>query len=256
MSKIIEIKNISYNDIFNRFNISFPMEKLIYLSGPNNCGKTTLIRILDRKIESKINIFINDKELDTSNYLDYFKTVKCIIPKEIEFRNNTVIEEIDYHNQNLIDEVELIKKIKLTRYRKTIINNLAEKELIRLQLLIALLSKPKVLFIDNLMSYFNKEEIEELNAILKDYIKKYKTTIIITTIDLNNTIYSDHLIIMNDNKIVLEGELLKVLEKDNVINKVDLDLPFMIDLSSKLRDYDLIKEIELDKEELINKLWK
>ena len=51
-------------------------------------------------------------------------------------------------------------------------------------------------------------------------------------------------------------EPLKVLEKDNIINKVDLDLPFMIDLSSKLRDYDLIKEIELDKESLINKLWK
>ena len=128
--------------------------------------------------------------------------------------------------------------------------------IIKLQLLITLLRKPKVLFIDNIMSYFSKEEVNELNSILKDYIKEYKTTIVITTIDLNNTIESDYLIIFNDNKIVLEGEPLKVLEKDNIINKVDLDLPFMIDLSSKLRDYDLIKEIELDKEKLINTLWK
>ena len=102
----------------------------------------------------------------------------------------------------------------------------------------------------------SSKEVKELNNVLKEYIKEYKTTIVITTIDLNNTIDADYLIIMNENKIVLEDEPLKVLEKDNVINKVSLDLPFMIDLSSKLRDYDLIKEIELDKERLINKLWK
>ena len=256
MTKIIEIKNISYDNIFNKFNISFPMEKLIYLSGPNNCGKTTLIRTLDRKNDSKISISINNKELNTLNLLEYYKTIKCLIPKEIELINNTVQEEIDYHNKKLIDEQELIKRLKLTRLKKAQINSLGDKELIKLQLLISLLSKPKVLFIDNIMSYFNKEEIKELNDLLKDYIKEYKTTIIITTIDLNNTIYSDYLIIINDNKIVLEGEPLEVLEKDNIINKVNLDLPFMIDLSSKLRDYDLIKEIEIDKESLINKLWK
>ena len=256
MTKIIEIKNISYDNIFNKFNISFPMEKLIYLSGPNNCGKTTLIRTLDRKNDSKISISINNKELNTLNLLEYYKTIKCLIPKEIELINNTVQEEIDYHNKKLIDEQELIKRLKLTRLKKAQINSLRDKELIKLQLLISLLSKPKVLFIDNIMSYFNKEEIKELNDLLKDYIKEYKTTIIITTIDLNNTIYSDYLIIINDNKIVLEGEPLEVLEKDNIINKVNLDLPFMIDLSSKLRDYDLIKEIEIDKESLINKLWK
>ena len=256
MSKNIEIKNITYNELFNRFNISFPIEKLIYLSGPNNCGKTTLIRILDRKKDSKFSLFINDKEIETSNLLDYYKIIKCLIPKEIEFKTNSVNEEIDYYNKKLINETDLIKKLKLTKYKKREINKLEEKEIIKLQLLISLLNKPKLLLIDNIMSYFNKEEIIDLNNILKDYIKEYKTTIVITTTDLNNTIDSDHLVIINNNKIVLEGEPLKVLEKDNVINKNNLDLPFMIDLSSKLRDYDLIKEIELDKKELLNKLWK
>jgi len=256
MSKIVEIKNISSNIIFNKFNISFPSEKLIYLSGPNNCGKTTLIRILERKINSKINIFLNDKEIDTNNLVNYNKIIKCIIPKEITFINNTVEEEIKYYNKKLVNETDLIKKLKLTRFKKSQINNLEDKELIKLQLLISLLSKPKILFIDNIMSYFNQNEINELNNILKDYIKEYKTSILITTLDLNNTIDADYLIIINDNKIVLEGEPLKVLEKDNIINKNNLDLPFMIDLSSKLKDYNLIKEIELNKEELINKLWK
>ena len=138
MTKIIEIKNISYDNIFNKFNISFPMEKLIYLSGPNNCGKTTLIRTLDRKNDSKISISINNKELNTLNLLEYYKTIKCLIPKEIELINNTVQEEIDYHNKKLIDEQELIKRLKLTRLKKAQINSLGDKELIKLQLLLFL----------------------------------------------------------------------------------------------------------------------
>lgn len=256
MAKFIELKKVTYKDIFNNFNISFPLEKLTYLSGPNNCGKTTLIRTLDRKNDAKITIIINNKELNVDNLLDYYKVINCMIPKEISFKKNTLEEEIEYHNKKLVNEEELIKKLKLTRYKKYQINKLEEKEIIKLQLLISLLNKPKVLFIDNLMNYFSSKEVKELNNVLKEYIKEYKTTIVITTIDLNNTIDADYLIIMNENKIVLEDEPLKVLEKDNVINKVSLDLPFMIDLSSKLRDYDLIKEIELDKERLINKLWK
>ena len=47
-----------------------------------------------------------------------------------------------------------------------------------------------------------------------------------------------------------------MLEKDNIINKAGLELPFMMDLSVKLRDYDLIKDIELDMEKMVDNLWK
>ena len=256
MEKYIELKKISYINIFNNFSINIPMEKLVYLSGPNNCGKTTLIRILDRQNDSKFVLYINKKEIEIRNLNSYYKTVKCIIPQENIFHKETVEEEILYYNQNLIDEKDLLKKFKLNKYNKTQINKLDIKNKIKLQLIIELLSKPKILFIDNIMSYFNNEEVIELNEILKKYIKTYKSTIVITTVNLNNTINSNYLIIFKDNKIILEGEPLEVLENDNIINKVDLDLPFMVDLSSKLKDYDLIKKIEIDKERLINLLWK
>ena len=255
MSNNIEIKKLSFNNVFNNFSISFPIGKLIYVSGPNNCGKTTLIRTLSKKISAKYSILISNKELDKSDILNYNNTIECIIPKEIVFNNKTVGEEINNYN-NSTESKELIKKMKLTKLLKTNISKLEEKNKVKLQLLLSLLKNKKYIFMDNIMSYFNKEEVYELNDILKEYIKKNKATIIITTIDLNNTINSDYLVIIYNNEIVLEGEPLKVLEKDNIINKVGLDLPFMIDLSSKLKDYDLIKEIELDKERLINKIWK
>ena len=72
MAKLIEIKKLSYNNIFNNFSISFPIKKLIYLSGPNNCGKTTLIRTLDRENDSKFTIFI-------PYFICYLTTILCNI---------------------------------------------------------------------------------------------------------------------------------------------------------------------------------
>ena len=256
MNNKIEIKKLSNNYIFNNFNIAFPMEKLIYLSGPNNSGKTTLIKAINKKIEAKYNILINNKEIDKSNILEYYKAIKCIIPTEINFKKSTLEEEIQCNDKKIIKEIDLLKKLKLDKYLKMQLCKLDQKTKIKLQLLLVLLTKPKLILIDNIMSYFNKKEVIELNNILKEYIKEYKTTIVITTINLNDTLNSDYLIIMSENRVELEGKPIEVLEKDNIVNKLDLDLPFMVDLSSKLRDYSLIEKIIIDKEELINTLWK
>ena len=81
-------------------------------------------------------------------------------------------------------------------------------------------------------------------------------TIIYTTIHLEESVYSDYLYFINNNKIVLEGKPLDILQKDNIINKIGLELPFMVDLSVKLKDYELIKDLELDPERMVDNLWK
>ena len=65
-----------------------------------------------------------------------------------------------------------------------------------------------------------------------------------------------YLYILDKGKIALEGKPLDILKEDNIINKIGLKIPFMIDLSVKLQDYDLISEMTLDMNGMVNKLWK
>ena len=44
--------------------------------------------------------------------------------------------------------------------------------------------------------------------------------------------------------------------KKPVVSTIGLNIPFMIDLSVKLRDYDLITDIETDYDRMIEALWK
>ena len=77
-----------------------------------------------------------------------------------------------------------------------------------------------------------------------------------TCSNLEDSLFSDILYIIKDNEIVLSGPPMEVLQNDNIINKTGLELPFMIDLSVKLRDYDLIQTIETDMDRLVNILWR
>ena len=77
-----------------------------------------------------------------------------------------------------------------------------------------------------------------------------------TISDLEYSLSSDKLYILNEGIFMLEGDPLSILEKDNILNKIGLKIPFMIDLSVKLRDYDLVKDIELDMDGMVDTLWK
>ena len=87
-------------------------------------------------------------------------------------------------------------------------------------------------------------------------MSKFGLTVIITVTNLEISIDTDYLYIIDKGNLELSGKPLEVLEKDNIINKIGLNIPFMIDLSVKLRDYDLITDIETDYDRMIEALWK
>ena len=50
MENIISIYNLSLADLLNKITISVEKNTFITISGPNNCGKTALIRVLNKEL--------------------------------------------------------------------------------------------------------------------------------------------------------------------------------------------------------------
>ena len=258
----IEIIGLTYKEIFRNFSIAFEDKKFITVVGPNNCGKTTLIRIIDNQKMVNNTILIYGKKQEEYKLTELNNIIKTIIPTEISFVQNTVEEELYYQlpselskeiKQKMIKEVS--KKFKINKILPKLVENLSEKEIIRLQLALSLITRPKIILIDDLNLYFEKKELMEIIKLLKKITEDDKITIIMVTSNLEYTLESDYIYVINDSKIMLEGKPKGVFEKDNTLNKIGLELPFMMDLSVKLRDYDLIKMIELDMDGMVNILW-
>lgn len=261
-TNIIEINNLTLPYSFNNFSITFEKNKLSIISGPNNCGKTTLIRILDSQIATKNQIFLGTVGLEHYQVTDLALKIKTIIPNEYSFDTSTVEQEIvttlikRFHSVKRSIVKEIIKKGKLTKYQKSNPNTLSYFQKLKLYLCICLIQKPEVLLLDDVFVKLTESEKQELMSLIIDYRSENEISIIMTVSNLEDSLSGDYLYIIKDSKVVLKGKPIDVLEKDNVINKIGLELPFMIDLSVKLRDYELITNIETDMDRLVNILWK
>ena len=133
---------------------------------------------------------------------------------------------------------------------------LTDIEIIYTQILFSLLKEPKVLLLDSISLYLNDKEMEELLLFLKKYKEKYNLTIVFTTLNLKDSLYSDYLFIINNGKVLLSGSPIEVLKYDNILNKNGLEIPFIIDLSVKMMDYNLIDEPVLDMDRMVDTIWK
>ena len=260
---IIEIIGLTYKNIFNDFSLGIEENKFITIAGPNNCGKTTLLRMLDNQIEINNTFTLYDIKLEDYKLTDLYQIMKIIIPGEINYVKNTLEEELNYYldQMNLSKEEKtsrykkVIKELKLSKYQSLKLDTLSIKEIIKVQLALAFIYKPSIIFIDDISIYFDKKEITSIIEVLKQY-QQENTTVVLVTSSLETALLSDYLYVINESKIMIEGNPIEIIEKDNIMNKAGLNLPFMIDLSVKLRDYELVNCIEQDKDRMVDLLWK
>lgn len=256
MPNIIQIENIQYGHILK--NLSFIIQdNYVTISGPNNSGKTTLIRILNREIKDYTGIItINNQNINEYKIDEYSSIIQTIIPTEILFLEETVEEEIKLQTNNQEEINTILEELKIKKLLSKKTNTLTDREIIYIQLVLALSHNPIILILDNISSYLKKQDYQTIISFLKHYQTLHPLTIITTCMNLEESIESDYLYILNQGELALEGKPLELLKKDNIINKIGLNLPFMVDLSVKLIDYDLLKEVILEKDRMVEELWK
>jgi len=87
--------------------------------------------------------------------------------------------------------------------------------------------------------------------------KKDGITVINITHSLQETSLSDRVIVMNEGKILLDGEPRKLFKEKSTLQKIGLDIPATVEISSRLREkgYKINDEI-LKAEELVREIWK
>ena len=255
MEVVLNVNDLKYKDIFNNISLSFEKGKIISISGANNCGKTTFCRILDRKVIDSFNINLMGEDIEDYKLEEYNHLVQVVYPMKSHFFENTPLEEMEREISTKEKKEFLKQEMDTFKITEKQINKLNTTEIILLEIIKAILKSNEIVVIDNMDQYISNKELPSIYEFIKRVIFKFKLTFIITTTSLEQALQTDELYVMKDGVVLLHGDPLTVLQNDNIINKAGLNVPFMIDLSVKLRDYELIKNVELNKERLIDTLW-
>lgn len=257
---IIEVNNLRFNygniHIVDIPKLLIKKGEFVCISGKNSCGKTTLLKLLGGYIKTNNmlmidGIYVNDLNNDIISgkvgYLFY----------ENSFFSKTVYDELSMYVNGLNKKLK-IKKIlsdfDMDEYLNVSPSLLSYKHSQTLALIKALLKKPNVLFLDNPFSKLDSNFRKRIYTLLRKYSNENDITIICTMNNLEDTLYCDRLIILENKRIILDGSPKSVYNEEKILSKIGLKLPRICELSSKLQMYDLMSKMAYDEEELVEEL--
>ncbi len=223
---MIEIKNLTckfktlkgYNVVFE--NVSFNLyegENIAFL-GPNGAGKTVMVEMLSgtrKQNAGKIIYHFNHKKNNPYEHLGVqfqdFEfptglTVKDMIDFIIKLNN---IENIDIEEFN-----DILETFQLKHILKNKVSKLSGGQKQRLNVTLALLNKPKILFLDEFTTGLDIAIKNDIQNFIVKYCNKNKTSLVLVSHDI------DSINGMTNRVIILAEQEIKIdLKKDEIVEQ-------------------------------------
>jgi len=197
-------------------------------------------------MENKINIVGNISDLNTT-IIGASQAGKTNVGKSLQslgyyYLGNDNLKALDLNTEEIKAYLNITKYNEATKKQNLVLANIIE--LIK--------NGYKKIVIDDLLTLVDSDIRKALLNIM--ILKDIKFVNI--TMDIEDTLLTDYLIVVFNNEIALEGQTLEVLKEEKILKRMGLSLPFIIDLSIQLKYYGLVDKIFLNKEELVSELWK
>ena len=265
---MIKIKNVSktYNGrikAIDNLSLDINSGEIVGFIGLNGAGKTTLIKLMTGVLKpDKGTITINNLDIEEDS-IEAKKIIGYISDNPNMFLRLTGFEYI-----NFIADVydvpvksrkkkiyELADKFHLLDQLDKPMQSYSHGTRQKMMVIATLVHDPKVLILDEALTMLDPFDKEKILKILKELNDKGLTIINISH-DIEDTLISDKIYVLNSGKIVLEGTKEEVYKEEKKLHNLGFNLPFMVELSNRLMFYNLIDHTIYDMEEMVNTLWK
>ncbi|EJR50934.1 hypothetical protein IIO_06367 [Bacillus cereus VD115] len=219
MLELINIKK-KYGEstyIFDGIDLKVDNMSIVELVGKNGIGKSTLLNIIGGMTKFDGELILNKLSVK-ANFKEYIAGVSLIGNTPFLYDYLTPSETIDmvlsFLNRGRLDSSleNLIQEIGLDKYRNTYTRELSLGTRQKLSLILALLSSPNLILLDEPFVNFDIRSRKVTLDYLKDYIIQHKAILIYATHSTDTDVanFSDEKIILKRDeqldKVVLESD--------------------------------------------------
>lgn len=200
MTPIINLSHISYNyeetSALNDISLKIYAGELIFFTGPNGCGKSTLFKLLNGLIfPTKGEYYFDNKKIDKNTLQDnifaknFHKRIGYIFQNpDVQLFNATVYDEIAFgpRQMNLDEEIihqrvnELLIYLNIQHLQDRPPYHLSGGEQKKVALAAILALNPDVLMIDEPLNGLDNKTRQWFKEFLMDFVKANKTILIST----------------------------------------------------------------------------
>ena len=219
LKQLIHIDNIYKNfhkkEILKGVNFTINENEHLIILGSNGAGKTVLVETIAGLIKptsGKIKYNFDSTDLNQQIGVQF---------QAIDFPSNLTPHDVIQFNIDLFkikiekhELEELIVAFKIDRFINQKCSKLSGGQKQRLNVLLALINKPKVVFLDEFstgLDFLIKSQIEEF---LLSYAQKNNITVVIVSHDVNEIeIFAKKIVVLSQGKIVLSATKEEVIEE-------------------------------------------
>ena len=205
-------KSYGEQNVLNDIHLNVETGEIISVVGSSGSGKTTLLRLVcGLEIPESGEIILNDKIVNNQNVFVAPEKRNCslVFQDYALFPNMSMYENI-YFGKDSSTNIDRVKQlIDITDIKKIMEkfpHECSGGEQQRVALVRSLAINPKIILMDEPLSNLDYDLKENLGTVIRKIIKKFNTTAIIVTHDINDAMkISDRIVVLDDGSIVQIG---------------------------------------------------
>ena len=235
----IEDLRFSYKDspVLDGVSLDVRQGEIIAIVGPNGCGKTTLLKHLNRNLQpDEGKVYVGDTDLEDMTKMGIARNIASV-PQTNEIRFSFMARDIvamgrmpfmNTFSGESSDDIRIIneamEKTNITKYADRYINTMSGGERQRVIIARALAQTPKIILLDEPTLHLDICAQFDVLDLVKKLAKENDLTVIVVSHDLPMVVrYCDRIVMLKDHRIFAMGTPEEILTPENMRAVFDID---------------------------------
>lgn len=249
-------------------NIDIKAGDFVAVLGHNGSGKSTFAKHLNALVmPTEGTVYVDGMDTkDADNTLKVRQTAGMVFQNpDNQIVGTLVDEEVGFGPENIgvpTEEIwerveKSLKAVGMYKFRNASPNKLSGGQKQRVAIAGIVAMKPKCIVLDEPTAMLDPLGRKEVIHVLHELNKKEGVTIILITHYMEEVIDADHVFVMDNGKVVMEGTPRQIFSQVDKLKELRLDVPQVTELAYELKKEGLpVKDGIIRNEELVEEIKK